>query len=97
MQKEDKLKRDVRDSSYYKEDVIHEVEHFLERGFTIVNKGMDRKSEMLENERFASDKGYRDPYPSGKPIRAASVFEKRTGVIVDSNKLFESSGKQAFR
>ena len=91
----DKVKRDdikdTNDRSFYQA-----FEHFLQRGLAQVVMGTTSEEDKYEEEAFDMELGYRDSYPSGKPIVPSSLFEKDTGIKVVQTQLFDEFGNRDF-
>jgi len=95
MKAQDIEKRDV-PVGVVEETFFEKFEHFYDRGLAQAMWGTTKEQDVYELERLDMEAGYRDRYPSGKPIEPSELFEKDTGITVIQKKLFDKFGKREF-
>jgi len=78
------------------ETFFESFDHFVKKGVHQNVWGNTADEDKYEEETMEMEAGYREPYPSGKPIVPSELFELETGVTVVQKKLFDKFGKTQF-
>ena len=95
MKAKDKEKReDINDT--HQMTFFQNFDNFMKQGMHQNVWGTAPEEDAYEDDRMDMEAGYRDSYPSGKPIVPSELFETETGITVVRKKMFDKYGNQEF-